>query len=98
MPFLRLAAVGRTRRYCRVALAHRRAAVDADAGVLAVPLSRSQPREGRYGRIAVGLLVFIIYFNMLSAGKAWVEQGKVHPRSGIWWVHGALLLRSILIC
>ena len=31
--------------------------------LLAVPLARSRPREGRYGRIAIGMLVFIIYFN-----------------------------------
>ncbi len=59
--------------------------------IIAVPLSRSQPRQGRYGRIAVGLLVFIIYFNLLSAGKAWVEQGDVPPLAGIWWVHALML-------
>ena len=59
--------------------------------VFAVPLSRSQPRQGRYGRIAVGLLVFIIYFNLLSAGKAWVENGDVPPVVGIWWVHALML-------
>lgn len=59
--------------------------------VLAVPLSRSQPRQGRYGRLAVGLLVFIIYFNLLSAGKAWLEQEVVPPAVGLWWVHGLML-------
>lgn len=63
--------------------------------ILAVPLSRSQPRKGRYARIAVGLLVFIIYFNLLSAGKAWVEQGAVPPAIGIWWVHGLMLLVAL---
>ena len=60
-------------------------------GILAVPLSRSQPRQGRYGRLAVGLLVFIIYFNLLSAGKAWVEQGAVPAAIGMWWVHAVML-------
>jgi len=59
--------------------------------ILAVPLSRSQPRQGRYGRVAVGLLVFIIYFNLMSAGKAWLEQGVVPLSVGIWWVHGLML-------
>lgn len=59
--------------------------------LLAVPLSRSQPRQGRYGRIAIGLLVFIIYFNLMSAAKAWMEQGTVPPGVGIWWVHGLML-------
>ena len=60
--------------------------------ILAVPLSRSQPRQGRYGRLAIGLLVFIIYFNLLSAGKAWLEQGVVPSVIGLWWVHGLMLL------
>ncbi len=59
--------------------------------VLAVPLSRSQPRQGRYGRLVIGLLVFIIYFNLLSAGKAWLEQGTVPASVGLWWVHGLML-------
>jgi lipopolysaccharide export system permease protein len=59
---------------------------------LAVPLSRTQPRAGRYGRLAIGLLVFIIYLNMLSASKAWIEQGTLSPSLGLWWVHGAAFL------
>ena len=65
---------------------------------LAVPLARSRPREGRYGRMALGLLVFIIYFNLLSAAKAWVEEGDVPPTPGMWWVHGVMvfLILSLL--
>ena len=63
--------------------------------LLAVPLARSRPREGRYGRIAIGLLVFIIYFNLLSAAKAWVEEGAVPPLLGVWWVHGGMLLFTL---
>ena len=61
-------------------------------GFLAVPLSKARPREGRYGRLAIGLLVFIIYLNMMSAAKAWIEQGTISPVLGIWWVHGCVLL------
>ncbi len=59
---------------------------------LAVPLSKSQPREGRYGRLAIGLLLFIVYFNLLSAAKAWTESGRIAPELGLWWVHGGLFL------
>ncbi len=65
--------------------------------IFAVPLSRSQPRSGRYGRLAVGLLVFIIYFNLLSAAKAWVEKGEVDPSVGLWWVHGLFLLGALTL-
>jgi lipopolysaccharide export system permease protein len=65
--------------------------------IFAVPLSRSQPRSGRYGRLALGLLVFIIYFNLLSAAKAWVEKGEVDPALGLWWVHGLVLLAALIL-
>ena len=65
--------------------------------VLAVPLSRSRPRQGRYGRIALGLLVFIIYLNLMSAGKAWLENETVPASVGIWWVHGLMIGVSIVL-
>jgi lipopolysaccharide export system permease protein len=65
--------------------------------IFAVPLSRSQPRAGRYGRLAIGLLVFIIYFNLLSAAKAWVEKGDVDPAIGLWWVHALVLLAALML-
>jgi lipopolysaccharide export system permease protein len=64
---------------------------------LAVPLSKSRPREGRYGRLAVGLLVFIIYLNLLSAAQAWIEQGVLSPLLGLWWVHAVMLLCAMLL-
>lgn len=65
--------------------------------LLAVPLARSRPREGRYGRIAIGLLVFIVYFNMLSAAKAWTEEGTLSPLLGLWWVHGSVVLLTLAL-
>lgn len=65
--------------------------------ILAVPLSRSQPRQGRYGRIAIGLLVFIIYFNLLSAARAWLENGVIPPAVGIWWVHAVMFITALVL-
>ena len=65
--------------------------------MLAVPLSNSQPRAGRYGRLGIGLLVFIIYLNMLSAAKAWIEQATLSPALGLWWVHGCVLLFTLAL-
>ena len=65
--------------------------------ILAVPLSKSRPRAGRYGRITIGLLVFIIYLNMMSAAKAWIEQSAISPALGIWWVHAAVLLLALTL-
>ena len=65
---------------------------------LAVPLSRSGPRQGRYGGIAAGVLVYIIYVDLLGAAKVWVEREQSPEFLGLWWVHivflatGAILL------
>ena len=64
-------------------------------GFLAVPLSKSRPREGRYGRMLVALLVFIIYLNVLNAAKAWIEQGTIGPDLGLWWVHATVLALTL---
>lgn len=65
--------------------------------LLAVPLSRSRPREGRYGKLAIGVLLYIIYFNLLGAAKAWVEQGVLAPALGLWWVHGLVILLALVL-
>ena len=55
--------------------------------LVAVPLSRSRPREGRYGRLGVGILVYIIYANMLNIARSMVEQEEVPQWLGMWWAH-----------
>jgi lipopolysaccharide export system permease protein len=55
--------------------------------MLAVPLSRSSPREGRYGRLGIGLLMYVIYANMLAIAQVWVERAVTPLWAGIWWVH-----------
>ncbi len=55
--------------------------------LLAVPLSRSSPRQGRYAGVGAGVLVYISYANLLGAAKVWLERGKVPVFIGMWWVH-----------
>jgi lipopolysaccharide export system permease protein len=55
--------------------------------LLALPLSKSSPREPRYARLLVALLVWLIYYNGLLLGRAWIGQGKLAPGFGFWWVY-----------
>jgi lipopolysaccharide export system permease protein len=55
--------------------------------LLAVPLSRLRPRQGRYARVGFAIVAYIIYANLLSAAKVWVEKGQLPPAIGVWWVH-----------
>lgn len=58
--------------------------------MLAVPLSRTRPRQGRYARLFVAILIYFAYSNLLGASQTWVEQGVLPPLLGLWWVHLSL--------
>ena len=54
--------------------------------LLAVPLSRSSPRQGRYGKLVMAVLLFVIYYNLMGVAEVWLKDGVVPPAIGIWWV------------
>jgi len=65
--------------------------------LLAVPLSHLQPRQGRYGKLVLGILAVLVYLNLISFGAAWVGKGKVPPMIGLWWVHGLMLTVALVL-
>ena len=65
--------------------------------LLAVPLSRSSPRQGRYGRLVIAILLFVIYYNLLGTAKAWVGDGSVPPLIGLWWVPALPVVASAML-
>ncbi len=60
--------------------------------VLAVLLSRTSPRQGRFAKLFIAILVFITYYNTLGVAQSWVARGEVPVQVGVWWVHVCLLL------
>ena len=65
--------------------------------MLAVPLSRSAPREGRYAKVGIGLLVYIVYFNVLLIARVWVEHRVTPEWAGLWWVHAIAAALALLL-
>jgi lipopolysaccharide export system permease protein len=57
--------------------------------LLAIPMSRSRPRQGRYARMLGALVIYAVYFNLLDVSRTWVEQGTA---KAIWWAPGLLAL------
>lgn len=66
-------------------------------GILAVPLARTTPRQGRYGRLFAGILLYIIYNNLMTVGRAWVGKGQIAPEIGMWWSHLLMLGIALLL-
>jgi lipopolysaccharide export system permease protein len=60
--------------------------------VLGVLLSRTSPRQGRFAKLFIAILVFVTYFNSLGMAISWVERGVIPAAVGLWWVHGLLMV------
>lgn len=65
--------------------------------VLAVPLSRLRPRRGRLSRVWLAVLLFILYFNLLSAGRVAIEHGTLPAALGLWWTHAVVVVTALII-
>jgi len=63
--------------------------------LLAVPLSRSAPRQSRYHSFIFAILVYVGLFNLTGVARTWVEDGKVPSFPGIWWIYLVPLLLFI---
>lgn len=54
--------------------------------VLAVPLARSPPRSGVYGRLTVAVLLYFTFFNLQRVAERWLETEAVPAWIGMWWL------------
>lgn len=58
----------------------------------ALPLARTTPRKGRYSRIAIALLLYMLYANFMVVAREAVADGLVPGAIGMWWAHAVVLL------
>ena len=65
--------------------------------LLAVPLSRTNPRQGRYAKLFVASLVYFIYSNLMGVGRTWIEREVMVQAAGLWWTHGCVLLLTAIL-
>ena len=64
---------------------------------IAVPLSYARPRQGRFGQLALAILLYVFYANLILISKSWMEHGETPLWLGMWWPHLALLLLGALM-
>ncbi|MGH8443992.1 MAG: LptF/LptG family permease, partial [Solimonas sp.] len=65
--------------------------------LLAVPLSYVRPRQGRYGKLVIGILAYLIYSQLLGVAQSWVAKDKPIGALGLWWVHALMLAIALLL-
>ena len=65
--------------------------------LLAIPMSFVNPRAGRSVNLLFALLTYMVYSNLLSVSQARVAQGKLAFGTGLWLVHGVMLLVLLVL-
>lgn len=63
--------------------------------LLALPLSYTTPRSGRYAKLALSIILYLVYSNLIGVSNTWLGQDKPTIFAGTWWVH--LLAVVVLI-
>jgi lipopolysaccharide export system permease protein len=54
---------------------------------LAIPLSRQNPREPRYGRLLLAVVSFYLYYVLLAMGRAQIGKNHWHSMAPLWLLH-----------
>lgn len=65
--------------------------------VLAVPLARVNPRQGRFLKLLPAILLYMAYLVLLIAMRGQLEKGQLSPLPGLWWVHALFLGIGLLL-
>ncbi|HEX5339629.1 MAG TPA: LPS export ABC transporter permease LptF [Gammaproteobacteria bacterium] len=60
--------------------------------LLAVPLAKTSPRQGRYGKLLAAVLAYVIYANLIGIARVWLQKGLMPAGIGIWWVQVLFLV------
>jgi len=65
--------------------------------LLAFPLSIANPRQGRFAGLAVAIVIYLIYSNLLILAENWVADGRLPVMPGMFAVHAVMLVFVIIL-
>lgn len=65
--------------------------------LIALPLSKVQPRQGRYAKFLPAVLVYMLYYNLLTITKRYIANGSLASFPGLWLVHLVFLIGAIAL-
>ena len=60
--------------------------------LLAIPLSRTQPRKGKFSRLLPSILIYLIYVLLMMYSRKLIESGVIPGVLGFWWIHAAMAM------
>lgn len=67
------------------------------ATLLAVPLSKTNPRQGRYLKMLPAILIYIFYLTFLINARGAIAEGDLPAWLGVWVVHIPFLMIALIM-
>lgn len=64
---------------------------------LALPLARTNPRQGRYAGVLPAIGLYLLYMLLLMTARNAMGDGKFPLALGLWPIHGAALVTALLL-
>ncbi|MGJ8689840.1 MAG: LPS export ABC transporter permease LptF [Gammaproteobacteria bacterium] len=65
--------------------------------LVAVPLSKVEPRRGRFSKLLPASVLFALYYVALQMAMTLIEDEAVPVAVGLWWVHGIFLAFGLFL-
>ena len=65
--------------------------------LVAVPLSKVNPRSGKYAKILPAIILYIVYANFMFVSRNWIVLGKIPVWVGLWWLHISVALIGLFL-
>ncbi len=65
--------------------------------LLALALSRTNPRQGRYAKLFPAVLIYMMYLVSLNGARGAVENEQLSPAIGLWPVHVLFFVLGLLM-
>lgn len=65
--------------------------------LIAVALSETDHRRGRFGKLFPAFILYMLYLVGLNAARDAVAKGNLAPVPGLWGVHGIFLLIGLVL-
>ena len=59
--------------------------------LIAVPMSRVEPRKGRFSKLLPASVLYAVYYVSLQIAMTLLEDERVPIAVGLWWVHAIFL-------
>ncbi len=65
--------------------------------LVGVPLSRVNPRAGKYAKLLPAIVLYIFYANFMFIARDWLSSGKIPVWLGMWWIHLVVAVIGLLL-